>query len=98
MTQRETRKAKMRCRFSGSAEIPQQDPHKLLLPVECPECGAIRRPVQGWQKIPQTYGEHQELDGTAHRRTAWWKRVDGAWQLVGDKESEKSNEAMDARR
>lgn len=83
----------MKCRFSGSAEIPQQDPSKILLPIECPECGAIRRPVQGWQEVPQVYGEHQELEGTAHNRRKWWKRIDGTWQIVG----EEGHETVEAR-
>lgn len=73
----------IKCRFSGSAEIPQQNPNRILLPVECPECGAIRRPVTGWQEIPQTFGNHNELEGSAKGRKRY-KKINGEWQIVED--------------
>ena len=73
-----------KCSYSASADMPAQV--KPPLPVECPERGAIRKPLEAgsWVtgRIQWVYPEHPCLDGTARERPRY-KKINGRWRVVG---------------
>lgn len=68
----------MRCNYSSRFF---QLPSLQLLPVECPNCGAIRALKVAPSLHGNFYPDHDTLDGTAQERRRW-KRVNGAWIIV----------------
>lgn len=68
----------MRCQWSGMEVRARIDPS---IPVECPECGAIRR-IPGnhvWSDM-FIYPPHDEPENRRLRRH--WQRVNGVWTIV----------------
>lgn len=51
-------------------------PTEEKLPVECPECGAVRT-----TRYSGEYPQHQTLTTSTPLRKRW-KRIDGSWQIV----------------
>ena len=74
----------MQCRFSY-AEVYTKIDHTI--PVECPECGVIRR-IPGRSVYPDsfTYPPHECLDGAARLRKRYKRKYDvwgmAAWYVV----------------
>lgn len=74
-----------KCRYSYH-EVRIPDLHFASYdeyPVECPDCGAIRKlQVVGGTITNYQLPEHNTLMGTARERKRW-KQVDRKWQIVG---------------
>lgn len=74
----------MQCEFSHRQVQARID---SSLPVECPECGAVRKiPGRDVYSDGFTYPPHQTLDGTARLRKRYKRRYDvwgmAAWYVV----------------
>lgn len=74
-----------KCRSSyHEVHIPDLHFHSYdEYPVECPECGAIRKlQLCGGTVTAYMLPEHNTLMGTSRERKRW-KQVSGRWQIVG---------------
>lgn len=68
------------CSFSGMDVAAHIDPS---IPVECPECGAIRTipSKQVWSDLFK-YPSHKQADFVRQRRC--YRRIGGTWQIVSE--------------
>jgi hypothetical protein len=68
----------MQCSYSNSEIVLSIDPS---IPVECPECSAIRKipGKQVWSDL-FIYPAHEMPDVSRERKR--YKRINGEWQLV----------------